>query len=57
MRTMLKVLGVLVVLLALVTAGGYHYLRRSLPQVEGEIEFERGQTRGPAPTYFHTAGL
>jgi penicillin amidase len=34
---MLKVLGGLVLLLALAAAGGYHYLRRSLPQVDGTV--------------------
>src|ERR1700754_2484545 len=37
MRTILKVLAGLVLLLVLVAAGGYHYLRRSLPQVDGTI--------------------
>jgi penicillin amidase len=36
-RTILIVVAVLVFVLVLVTAGGYHYLRRSLPQVDGTI--------------------
>ena len=36
-RFLPKALGVLIVLLVVVFAGGYHYLRRSLPQIDGTI--------------------
>ncbi|MCU1381796.1 MAG: Penicillin amidase [Acidobacteria bacterium] len=37
-RTVLKAVAALALLLAIVAAGGYHYLRRSLPQVDGTIQ-------------------
>ena len=36
-RTILKAVAALVLLFALVAAGGYSYLHRSLPQVDGTI--------------------
>src|SRR5882762_1739997 len=37
MRFVLKALGTIVLLAALGVAGGYHYLRRSLPQIDGTL--------------------
>jgi penicillin G amidase len=36
-RVVLKLILAVVLLLAIVAAGGYHYLRRSLPQIDGTI--------------------
>jgi len=36
-RVLLKAIAVLVLLAAVATAGGYHYLRRSLPQIDGSV--------------------
>src|SRR5438477_12602302 len=36
-RFVLKALGAIVLLAALGVAGGYHYLRRSLPQIDGTL--------------------
>jgi penicillin G amidase len=36
-RAVLKTIAALLLLLALIAAGGYHYLRRSLPQVDGTV--------------------
>src|SRR5882724_9387353 len=36
-RLILKAVATILVLAAIATAGGYHYLRRSLPQIDGTI--------------------
>jgi len=36
-RVLLKTIAVIALLAALATAGGYHYLRRSLPQIDGSV--------------------
>jgi penicillin amidase len=36
-RVLLKTIAVIVVLAAVAAAGGYHYLRRSLPQIDGSV--------------------
>src|SRR3982074_1427217 len=36
-RVLLKTIAVIVVLVAVAAAGGYHYLRRSLPQIDGSV--------------------
>ena len=36
-RALLKTVAVIVVLAAVAAAGGYHYLRRSLPQIDGGV--------------------
>ena len=34
---LLKAIAIIVVLAAVAAAGGYHYLRRSLPQIDGRV--------------------
>ena len=40
-RVLLKAIAVIVVLAAIAAAGGYHYLRRSLPQIDGTRDRRR----------------
>ena len=46
MRLLLRVLALLVLLVVLVLAGGYVYLRRSLPMTSGTVSLTRQQLDG-----------